>query len=203
MSTPDKPDTEPFPPTITFPEEGKETGVATLFLGSGTPEALVQVWNIEETYSLGGGKVSANGRWAFSFSGAQYPGEHGIKAPQEVKGEMSDWSDVRSYTVVLRPEIEVPVVFEPKEGAQVNTTPFFSGNVTKIGGFVSIFNLDTGKEIAQAKVDNLRWSAQVTEPLPLGLCRTSAIHNIVGTVSDWSRVRTFTVTAEGKGKGKT
>ncbi|WP_456023604.1 hypothetical protein [Pseudomonas protegens] len=204
MSTTDKPNRQPVPPpTITYPEEGKKTGVATLFLGSGIPGALVQVWNIENTHSLGGGQVSANGRWAFSFSGAQSPGQQGIRAHQTWEGIKSDWSEERSYTVLLRPEIDVPVVFEPQEGAQVDAISVYSGDVTQATGFVNIIDLDTGVMIATADVDPLKqWCTQVTKPLPPGLHRISAIHNVNGNVSDWGRVRTFTVTAEGKGKGK-
>ncbi|MFI8222832.1 hypothetical protein [Pseudomonas sp. NPDC085632] len=203
MSPLEKSNPPPAPPTITLPEEGSTTGVATLLLGSGIPDALVQVWSIEYGNALGGGKVSANGRWAFSIGGAQSTGEQGIHARQTWEGVPSEWSAERRYTVVLRPEINVPVVFEPEEGEQVNTLPFFSGDVTQAEGFVNIIDLDTNKVIAKADVDTLkRWRAQVTKPLAPGLHRTSAIHNIDGKVSDWGRVRTFTVTAKGKGKGK-
>jgi hypothetical protein len=202
MSTTDKPNRQPVPPpTITYPEEGKKTGVATLFLGSGIPGALVQVWNIENTHSLGGGQVSANGRWAFSFSGAQSSGQQVIRAHQTWEGIKSDWSEERSYTVLLKPELDAPVIFEPKEGAQVDAIPVFSGDVTEAEGFVSIIDLDTGEVIANADVDPLKqWLTQVTKPLPPGPHRISALHNIKGTLSDWVRVRTFTVTAKGKGK---
>ncbi|KHA75302.1 hypothetical protein NZ35_03210 [Pseudomonas chlororaphis] len=192
----------PPPPIILLPREKTTTGPATLLLGSGIPGALVQVWNIENTHSLGGGRVSDYGRWAFSISGLQSPGDQGIKAHQTWNGVTSEWSEARRYTVLLRPEIDVPVVFEPKEGAQVDTVPVFSGDVTQASGFVNIIDLDNGEVIAEAEVDSLKqWRTQVT--LPPGLYRTSAIHNIEGTVSDWGRVRTFTVTAGGKGKGKT
>lgn len=201
MSTPDKPITEPFPPTIKLPEEGKETGVATLFLGSGIPGALVQVWNIEETHSLGGGRVSANGRWAFSFSGAQSQREHGIKARQEVEGVMSGWSEERKYKVLLRPPINIPVVMEPEEEAEVDAVPVFYGDVTQPIGIVSIIDLDTGLEIARASVDSeMQWHTQATPPITEGRYRISAIHNIDGKLSDWGRVRTFTVTTEGEGE---
>lgn len=202
MSTCDKTNTQSVPPpTITYPEEGQKTGVATLFLGSGIPGALVQVWNIENTHSLGEGRVSANGRWAFSISGAQSTGPQGIRAHQTWEGITSEWSEERRYTVLLRPAIDVPVVVEPKEGAQVSTVPVFSGDVTKAEGFVSIIDLDTGEMIAKADVDSLKqWSEQVTKPLPPGPHRISAIHNINGNLSDWVRVRTFTVIAKGKGK---
>ncbi|MBF6032874.1 hypothetical protein H8F23_06400 [Pseudomonas sp. P155] len=199
MSMPDEQNTQPAPPTITLPEEGSTTGPATLLLGSGIPGALVQVWNIENTHSLGGGQVSANGRWAFSISGAQFPGQQGIRAHQTWQGIKSDWSEERKYTVRLRPDIDVPVISEPQEGAQVDAVPVFSGDVTQATGFVNIFDLDTGLEIARANVDSTRqWRTQVTQPLPAGQCRTSAVHNIDGKVSDWGRVRTFTVTVNGK-----
>jgi len=202
MSTPDKSNKQPVPPpTITYPEKDSKTGVATLFLGSAIPGALVQVWNIANTHLLGSGHVRANGRWAFSFSGAQSPGQHGIHAHQTWEGITSEWSEERRYTVLLRPEIDVPVVFEPKEGAQANTDPVFSGDVTKAAGVVSLFDLDTGEMIANADVDSFKqWHTQATKPLPPGPHRISAIHNINGNVSDWVRVRTFTVIAKGKGK---
>ncbi|WP_242204626.1 MULTISPECIES: hypothetical protein [unclassified Pseudomonas] len=196
MTTTDKPNTQPVPPpTITYPEEGKKTGVATLFLGSGIPGALVQVWNAEESHSLGGGQVSAKGRWAFSFSGAQFTGEHRIKARQEVEGVMSDWSEERKYEAFLFPPINIPVVKEPEEEAKVDAVPVFRGDVTKPIGIVSIIDLDTDLEIARAGVDSEKqWHTQVTHPLPEGRYRISAVHNINGELSDWGRVRTFTVT---------
>ncbi len=202
MSTPCKPNTQSVPPpTITYPEEDKKTGVATLFLGSGIPGALVQVWNIQETDSLGGGQVSANGRWAFSFSGAQSPGKHGIKARQEVEGVMSGWSAERKYEVFLRPPINIPIVMEPEEEAEADAVPVFYGDVTQPIGIVSIINLDTDLEIARASVDSeMQWHTQATAPLAEGRHRISAIHNINGELSDWGRVRTFTVTPEGKGE---
>jgi hypothetical protein len=205
MSTPDKSNKQPVPPpTITYPEEGKKTGVATLFLGSAIPGAQVQVWNIANTHLLGSGHVSANGRWAFSFSGAQSPGQQGIHAHQTWQGVTSEWSEERSYTVLLQPAIDVPVIFEPKEGAQVNTVLALSGDVTKAAGVVSLIDLDTGEMIANADVDSFKqWRTQVTKPLPPGPHQISAIHNINGEFSDWVRVRTFTVIAKGKGKGKT
>ena len=201
MSTPYKPNTQSVPPpTITYPEENKKTGVATLFLGSGIRGALVQVWNNAETHSLGGGLVSANGRWAFSFSGAQLPEDHLIKARQEVEGVMSGWSEVRKYTVLLRPPINIPVVVEPEEEAEVDAVPVFYGDVTQPTGIVSIINLDNDLEIARANVDSeMQWHTQPTLPLKEGRYRISAIHNIDGNLSDWGRVRTFTVTTEGKG----
>ncbi|CAI8833824.1 MULTISPECIES: hypothetical protein [Pseudomonas] len=201
MSTPDKPNTQPVPPpTITYPEKDKNTGVATLFLGSGIPGALVQVWDIEETHSLGGGQVSKNGRWAFSFSGAQSSGEHGIKARQEVEGVESGWSEERKYKVHLRPPINIPVVMEPEEEAEVDAVPDFYGDVTQPTGIVSIIDLDNDLEIARADVDSEKqWHTQPTLPLKEGRYRISAIHNINGKLSDWGRVRTFTVTSEGKG----
>ncbi|MNB54714.1 hypothetical protein D3C87_920940 [compost metagenome] len=205
MSTPDKPNTQPVPPpTITYPEEDKNTGVATLFLGSGIPGALVQVWNVEETHSLGGGQVSAKGRWAFSFSGAQFPGEHRIKARQEVDGVMSGWSEVRKYKALLVPPVNIPIVMGPEEEAEVDAVPVFYGNVTKPIGIVSIIDLDTDLEIARASVDSeMQWHTQATPPLTKGRYRISAIHNINGELSDWGRVRTFTVITEDKDKGKT
>jgi hypothetical protein len=200
MSTPDKPVTEPVPPTIEFPKEGKETGVATLFLGNGKVGAMVQVWNTEETHSLGGGQVSESGRWAFSFSGAQSPGEHGIKARQEVEGVMSGWSEERKYKVLLRPPINIPVVMEPEEEAEVDAVPVFRGDVTQPIGRVSIIDLDNGLEIASADVDSeMHWHTQPTLPLKEGRYRISAVHNINGKLSDWGRVRTFTVITAGKG----
>ncbi|WP_454562601.1 hypothetical protein [Pseudomonas sp. AIG] len=200
MSTPDEQNTQSVPPpTITFPEDGSTTGPATLLLGSGIPGARVQVWNSEHTYSLGAGEVSANGRWAFSIYTAQSQGEHGIQAQQTLEGVASDWSEVRRYTVRLRPDIDAPVIFEPKEGAQVGASLVFSGDVTQANGFVNIFNLDTGLEIVRAKVESNRlWETQVTQHLPAGQYRISAIHNIAGKVSDWCRVRSFTVTTNSK-----
>jgi hypothetical protein len=205
MSTPDEQNTQSVPPpTITFPEDGSTTGPATLLLGSGIPGARVQVWNSEHTYSLGAGEVSANGRWAFSIYTAQSQGEHGIQAQQTLEGVASDWSEVRTYKVLLRPPINIPVVMEPKEEAKVDAVPVFRGDVTQPIGIVSIIDLDTDLEIARARVDSEKqWHTQVTQPLPERRYRISAVHNIDGVLSDWGRVRTFTVTTEGKGNGKT
>ncbi|WP_434708058.1 hypothetical protein J3P75_21000 [Pseudomonas sp. R1-1] len=199
MSTRDEQITQPvLAPTITFPEEGSNTGPVTLMLGSGIPDALVQVCDSAHTYTLGSGQVSANGRWAFTINGAQPQGLHGIQARQTFDGVTSDWSEVRKYNVRLRPDIDAPVVFEPREGEPADAVPEFSGDVTQAAGFVSIFNLDTGLEIARADVDSDGlWHTQVIQPLAAGQYRTSAVHNIGGKVSDWGRVRTFTVSANG------
>ena len=197
MSTRDEQISQPPPaPTITYPEQGSTTGLATLLLGSGIPDALVQVWNIENTHSLGAGKVSANGRWAFSISGAQAQGQQRIHAHQTYAGNTSQWSDERAYEVRLRPAIDVPLVLEPIEGAQVDAPPVFSGDVTRAEGFVSIFDLDTGLEIARARVESdQKWATPAEHRLPVGQYRISAVHNIAGDTSDWGRVRTFTVAA--------
>lgn len=201
MSTLGKRKKQPAPPTITFPEKDSIKGPATLLLGTGTPGALVEAWNRELTHSLGGGRVHENGRWAFSISGVQSPGEHGIQARQKVEGVTSDWSEVRVYKVLLRPPINIPVVMEPKEEAEVDAVPVFYGDVTQPIGIVSIINLDTGLEIARASVDSeMQWHTQATPPLAEGRYRISAIHNIDGELSDWGRVRTFTVTTEGEGE---
>ncbi|WP_185776689.1 hypothetical protein [Pseudomonas fluorescens] len=198
MSTRDEHMPQPAPaPTITYPEEASTTGPATLLLGSGMPDALVQVWNIENTQSLGAGLVSAKGRWAFSISGAQAPGQQKIHAHQTYAGITSEWSDERGYEVRLRPEIDVPGVFVPLEGAEVNAPLLLSGDVTRAEGFVSIFDLDTGLEIARAAVESDRkWQTPAAHSLAVGQYRISAVHNIAGQVSDWGRVRTFTVVAE-------
>lgn len=200
MSTRDEQNPQSVPaPTIIFPEEGGHTGPVTLMLGDGMPNAMVQVWDSTHTDLLGGGQVSADGRWAFTINGAQPQGSHGIQARQTLAGVTSDWSEVRQYNVKLRPDIDVPVVLEPREGEPADAVPEFSGEVTQAAGFVSIFNLDTGMEIARADVDNdRRWYTQVTQPLVAGQYRTSAVHNVEGKVSDWGRVRTFTVSANGK-----
>lgn len=198
MSTCDEPISQPAPaPTITYPEEASTTGPVTLLLGSGIPHALVQVWDIENTHSLGEGLVSANGRWAFSINGVQAQGQQRIHARQTYAGITSEWSEERGYEVRLRPEIDVPVVVEPIEGAQVDTPLMFSGDVTRAEGFVSIFDLDTGLEIAKAAVGSDRkWQTPAAPSLALGQYRISAVHNIAGQVSDWGRVRTFAVVAE-------
>lgn len=198
MSTRDEHISQPVPaPTITYPAQGSTTGPATLLLGSGIPNALVQVWNIENTHSLGAGRVSAKGRWAFSISGAQPQGPHRIHAHQTYESTTSQWSDKREYEVRLRPDIDVPLVLEPIEGAQLEKPPLFSGDVTRAEGFVSIFDLDTGVEIARAGVDSDRqWKTPAAPLLPVGQYRISAVHNIAGETSDWGRVRTFTVAAQ-------
>ena len=64
-------------------------------------------------------------------------------------------------------------------------------------GFVSIFDLDTGLEIARAAVESDRkWQTPAAPSLAVGQYRISAVHNIAGKVSDWGRVRTFAVVAE-------
>lgn len=196
MSTRDEQTSQPAP-TITYPKEASTTGPATLLLGSGIPNAQVQVWNTENTRLLGAGQVSTNGRWAFSISGVQAPGQQRIHAHQTYAGITSEWSEERGYEVRLRPEIDVPVVVEPIEGAQVDATLVFSGDVTRAEGFVSIFDLDTGLEIARAGVANDRkWTTPAAHSLTVGQYRISTVHNIAGQVSDWGRVRTFTVVAE-------
>lgn len=198
MSTGDEHISQPVPaPIIAYPAEASTTGPATLLLGSGIPDALVQVWNIENTDLLGAGQISANGRWAFSINGVQAQGQQKIHAHQTYAGTTSEWSDERGYEVRLRPEIDVPVVVEPIEGAQVDTPLMFSGDVTRAKGFVSIFDLDTGLEIARAAVESDRkWQTPAAHSLAVGQYRISAAHNIAGQVSDWGRVRTFTVLAE-------
>lgn len=200
MSTRDEQNPQSVPaPTIIFPAEGAHTGPVTLMLGNGMPNAMVQVWDSAHTYSLGSGQVSADGRWAFTINGAQPQGPHGIQARQTFAGVTSDWSEVRNYNVKLRPDIDAPVVLEPREGEPADAVPEFSGEVTQATGIVSIVNLDTLQEIARADVDSdRRWYTQVTQPLAAGQYRTSAVHNISGKVSDWGRIRTFTVSANGE-----
>jgi len=196
MSTRDEQISQPGP-TITYPKEASATGPATLLLGSGIPNAQVQVWNTENTHLLGAGQVSTNGRWAFSINGVQAPGQHRIHAHQTYAGITSEWSEERGYEVRLRPEIDVPGVVEPIEGAQVDTPLMFSGDVTRAEGFVSIFDLDTGLEIARAAVQSDRkWQTPAAPSLAVGQYRISAVQNIAGQVSDWGRVRTFAVVAE-------
>jgi hypothetical protein len=200
MSTRDEQDPQSVPaPTIIFPDEDAHTGPVTLMLGDGMPNAMVQVWDSAHTYSLGSGQVSADGRWAFTINGAQPQGPHGIQAHQTFAGVTSDWSEVRKYNVKLRPDIAPPVVLKPREGEPADVVPEFSGEVTQATGIVSIVDLDTRLEIARAYVDSdRRWFTQVTQPLAAGQYRTSAVHNIRGETSDWGRVRTFTVSANGK-----
>ncbi|WP_174823823.1 hypothetical protein [Pseudomonas moraviensis] len=177
MSTGDEHISQPVPaPIIAYPAEASTTGPATLLLGSGIPDALVQVWNIENTDLLGAGQISANGRWAFSINGVQAQGQQKIHAHQTYAGTTSEWSDERGYEVRLRPEIDVPVVVEPIEGAQVDTPLMFSGDVTRAKGFVSIFDLDTGLEIARAAVESDRkWQTPAAHSLAVGQYRISAV----------------------------
>ncbi|MFJ2462810.1 hypothetical protein [Pseudomonas sp. NPDC087615] len=184
-------------PVITYPAADAETGPATLLLGIGVPGAFVEVWDIEHTQLHGKGSVNANGRWAFSFSGDLAQGPHRIHARQTFNDETSPWTDIRLFNVLLQPDVNAPAIGTPLEGEQTDNAAVLSGDVRQPGGIVDIIDLDANLWIASATVEgDLSWQAQASSPLSAGPHRISAIHRVAGKVSDWARIRTFSVRDE-------
>jgi hypothetical protein len=194
--------TQPWPePTMTYPEEGEICKPSTLLLGSGIPEADVEVWSSDETRLHGKGRINKNGRWAFSVSGDLAAGPHVIKARQTYNEVESSWSEDRSFDVDLEAGLDVPAISEPREGDPLDQPVIFKGDAQQPEGIVDILDLDKGLWIAYAVVDSKRrWVTETPVSFSLGEHRVSAIQRVNGKKSDWARMRTFTVSVGEKGK---
>ncbi|MFJ5238157.1 hypothetical protein ACIP86_15710 [Pseudomonas neuropathica] len=188
---------EPWPaPYMTYPEQGETRKPSTLLLGSGIPEADVEVWSSDETQLHGKGKINKNGRWAFSVSGDLAVGLHVIKARQTYNDVESSWSEDRSFAVDLKSGLDVPAIAEPREGEALGQPVIIKGDVQQPGGMVDILDLDRDLWIAYAVVDAKgHWATEKPVSFSLGEHRISAIQRVSGKKSDWARVRTFTVVA--------
>lgn len=197
-----KPQREPWAaPFIAYPERNKVVGPATLFLGSGIPEATVEVWSSDGKQLHAHGKINQNGRWALSASGDLSPGPSVIKARQTYENIDSVWSDDRAFKVEVEAGDKVPAIAEPREGQELDKAVTLKGDVSAPHGMVDLFDLIQQKWITYAPVDQKgQWTTDQAVVFSAGKQQVSAIHRIDGQVLDWARVRTFTVTATRKGK---
>ncbi|PTT29408.1 hypothetical protein [Pseudomonas sp. HMWF021] len=193
---------EPWPaPYMIYPEPGEIRKPSTLLLGSGIPEADVEVWSSDETQLHGKGRINKNGRWAFSVSGDLAAGPHVIKARQTFNEVESSWSEHRSFDVDLEAGLDVPAISEPREGESLDQPVIFKGDARQPGGMVDILDLDRDLWIAYAVVDTEgHWVTETPVSFSLGEHRISAIQRVNGKKSDWARMRTFTVSVGEKGK---
>jgi hypothetical protein len=197
-----KPQLEPWAaPFMAYPEQNKVVGPATLLLGSGIPNAGIEVWSSDEKQLHAKGKINKNGRWAFSTSGDLSLGTCVIKARQTYEDVDSVWTDDRTFEVDVEAAGNVPAIAEPREGQELGKTVILKGDVPVPHGMVDLFDLIQQKWITYALVDeNGQWTANEAVVFPAGKQQVSAIHRVGGKISDWARVRTFTVTATRQGK---
>lgn len=194
---------EPWPaPYVTYPAQGEIGKPSTLLLGSGIPDADIEVWSNDETQLHGQGKINKNGRWAFSVSGDLEQGTHVFKARQTYMEMVSHWSNDRSFEVDLESGLDVPAIAQPREGQTLDKAVIIQGDVRQPGGMVDIIDLDRDLWIAYAVVNQQgKWATEKPVKFSVGEHRVSAIHRANGKKSDWARVRTFTIIAA-RQKGK-
>ncbi|MFJ4194839.1 hypothetical protein [Pseudomonas sp. NPDC089534] len=181
-------------PAFMLPESGSTVGPATLLLGTGVPNALVEVWAVTPTeMHLGNGYAGQNGRWLFNAAVPLPAGLVGIRARQTLDGSTSPWSSTRQLNVNPNPVIPAPQIDLPKEGAQTGPMPELRGQGSA-GLQIDLFDLQTDTLLATTQTNGAgAWFAQPREPLRPGRQMISVKQREGNDISDWALLRTFEV----------
>jgi hypothetical protein len=86
-------------PEITLPAEGGESNLRPAFIGTAIIGGKVTV-ALHDGKELGSVDVMTSGQWHVSSLSSWEKGEYQVKARQNVGGVDSEWTELRTFTVV-------------------------------------------------------------------------------------------------------